>query len=389
MRFFNLILRNTFRHRLRAFLTVAGVTIALLAFCMISTMIDAWYSGVNRSAKNRLITRNAVSLIFYLPISYFETIKGIPGIETVGHGNWFGGIYKDERNRFAQFAINDSYLDVYPEYLLSKDERDTWNGDRSGILIGEELANNFDLKVGQRFQMQGTIFPGQWDFTVRGILKPRDATTPSKVMFFHYEYLNESNKVTLMREPDHVGFFAIQLKPGADPAQVSQAIDAKFANSYAETLTETETAFQQGFVSMSETIILALRSISVVVIIIMLLVLTNTMIMAARERYREYAIIKALGFDKQVLFKIIVGESMTLSIIGYLCLLVALYFIFVVITPKRLLGDLTSFFPSFSLHPELLLISLAVTLGIGALAGVIPFLQISRLKVVDGLRRVG
>lgn len=389
MNLFTLIFRNAFRHKLRAVLTVIGVTIALLAFCMINTMINAWYSGVNKSAKNRIITRNAVSLIFYLPISYLETVKNVPGVDLVGHGNWFGGIYKDERNRFAQFAINDGYLDVYPEFIFDKGERDAWRADRSGILIGEELANNFGLKVGQRIQIQGTIFPGMWDFTVRGIFKPRQNSTPTKQMFFHYEYLNESLKVTRIREPDHIGFFAIQLKPGADPAAVSQAIDAKFANSYAETLTETETAFQQGFVSMSETIILALRSISFVVIIIMLLVLTNTMIMAARERYREYSIIKALGFERGTLFKVLIGESLILSLIGYVILLGALYFIFGVITPKRLLGDLVTFFPIFQLQSDLLVTSFLVAVGIGVLSALPPFFQIAKLRVVDGLRRVG
>ena len=230
-----IIRRNAFRHPLRSLLTAVGIAVALFAFCMIRTFIGAWYSGVEASAKNRLVTRNSVSLIFYLPLSYQNTISQVAGVAKVGMGNWFGGIYKDERYRFQQFAIDENYLDVYPEFRVDPSDRSAWSLDRSGILVGRDLANNFGLKVGDTFRLKGTIFPGLWDFTVRGIFDGREGTPDTRIMLFHWSYLNERNRAEIGRQPDQAGFYVIQLLPGADPAVVSKEIDTRFANSYAET----------------------------------------------------------------------------------------------------------------------------------------------------------
>lgn len=382
-----LILRNSLRHRLRTLLTAFGISIALLSFCFIQTVIDAWYSGVEASAKNRIISRNAVSLIFYLPLSYRGVIESVPGVAKVGYGNWFGGRYKDETFRFAQFAIDNVYLDVYPEFQIRPDQRREYEADRQGALLGAELAEKFGVKVGDVIQLQGTIFPGLWQYTVRAIFTSQEGSGDERTMFMHWDYLNERNKREINRQPDHVGYFVIQLEPGADPAVVSRAIDERFANTYAETLTETETAFQQSFVSMSSTIILAMNVISLVVIVIMLLVLSNTMILSARERFREYSVLKAIGFSGGRLASLIAGESLLITLLGFLILCAMLAVIFS-LPPSAILGDVADFFPVFQLNPLNVVYCFAAALVVGALAAAIPAYNMFRLNVIEGLRRL-
>lgn len=386
--FRKIIFRNVLRHPLRSALTALGIAVALFAFCLIRTFIGAWYSGVDASAKNRLVTRNAVSLIFYLPLSYQPAIASVPGVAKVGLGNWFGGIYRDEKYRFQQFAVDDSYLDVYPEFRISDEARSAWKSDRTGILIGRELAKTLQLNVGDTFRLKGTIFPGLWDFTVRGIFDGREGTPDTRLMFFHWDYLNERNRVEIGRQPDQAGFYVIQLESGADPAIVGKAIDDRFANSYAETHTETETAFVQGFVSMSSTIIQTLNVVSGVVLGIMLLVLTNTVLMSFRERFREYSVLKSLGFESRNLAVLILGESMVLAVAGLGVLGVFLLPVFV-IPPQKLLGDLMNFFPVFRVSWLNVGICVVLAFFIALLSSAIPLLALRRMRIVDGLRRLG
>ncbi|MFN8389623.1 MAG: ABC transporter permease [Bdellovibrionota bacterium] len=388
MDFFKIIVRNVLRHPLRSGLTAFGIAVALFAFCMIRTLIGAWYAGVEASAKNRLIVRNSVSLTFYLPLAYQHTIEQVPGVEKVGFGNWFGGIYQDERYRFQQFATDNSYIDIYSEFSFDPAEKQTWLTDRKGVLVGRDLAKNFNFKPGDVIQLKGTIFPGTWEFTISGIFDARDKEKDTRLMFFHWDYLNEVNKATVARQPDNVGFYVVQLTPGANPAEVSKAIDARFANSFAETLTETETAFVQGFVSMSSTIINVLNVVSCVVLVIMLLVLANTMLMSFRERLREYSILKALGFETPALSKLILGEAALLVCCGLVVLAIFLIPFFVLPT-SVMLGALVNFFPVFRISGT----TIGLVLGVGALtalvASISPLISLRRLRVSESLRSIG
>lgn len=381
-----LILRNTVRHRLRAVLTIVGIFVALFAFTMIRTMVAAWYSGVDTSAKDRLIVRNAVSLVFYLPISYREDISTIPGVERVGYANWFGGNYQQERLRFAQFAVDPIYLDIYDEIEITREIKEAHLANRKGILVGEELAERWNLSPGKLIQLDGSIFPGPWEFEVTGVFKNKDKNGRSRTMYFHWDYLNERNRVEKWREPDHVGTFAVQVASGYDPAVVAKEIDAKFTNSFAETLTESETAFRRGFVSMSSSIIVALNIISSVVLVIMLLVLANTLIMSSRERYREYAILKSLGFTPAKVFLLIMGESLVLVLIACLVLGGVLSVIFS-LPPRQILGDLVDFFPVFELKSSTVYLALLMAATVSFLAALAPGFEIAKMKVVDGLRK--
>lgn len=388
MDLFRLVYRNCLRHPLRSGLTIVGVAIALLSFCMIRTMIDAWYVGVKASAKNRLVTRNAASLVFSLPVSYRDKIAKVPGVELVGYGNWFGGIYQDERQHFAQFAVDSNYIDIYPEFLLTPEEREAFRRDRRGAIAGQDIATKYGWKIGDTIPIKGTIYPGSWEFVLQGIYKGRDPSTVTRSLLYNWEYLNESNKVTNAKPPDSVGFYVIRIAADADPATVSKAVDDLFANSYAETLTETETAFQQGFVSMSSTIIGAMDIISVIVILIFLLILANTMVMTARERYRDYAIMKTLGFRAGHLGALVCGEALFLALLGFVLFSLLLIPVFGM-SAKFVLGELSNFFPVFALNPVILAGSFFIAVLVGVAAGVGPLRTVLRTKVADGLRRLG
>ena len=320
---------------------------------MIRALIGAWYAGVEASAKDRLITRNAVSLVFLLPRAYQSRIEKVPGVTAVSGGLWFGGIYKDEQYHLAQFAVDPNYFEVYNEFAVSPKELEDWHHDKRGALVGKEIAERFGLKPGDQVTLKGTIFPGNYELVLRGIFYPKDGVKDTKFMVFQYDYLNEANKTNPESHipPDQVGFYGVKLASGFDASKVSEQIDDLFKNSYAETLTQTETAFVQGFISMSSALILALNAISLVVIPIVLLVLSNTMLMTVRERFREYSILRAIGFGSGRILVIIIGESICMAIIAFIFLSVLLVPVFNY-SAAFIVGQLGGFFPKFPFEPS-------------------------------------
>ena len=188
------LVKNAFRHRLRTLLTVVGITIAILAFGLLRTVVSAWYAGVEASSASRLVTRNAISLIFSLPVSYREKLIRMPGVKQVSSANWFGGVYITEKNFFPNFAIEPkTYLELYPEFVLDPGEKEAFLHDRKGAVAGRKLAQRFGWKVGDSIPLKGTIFPGTWQFVLRGIYRGAESSTDENQFFFQWEYLNESS----------------------------------------------------------------------------------------------------------------------------------------------------------------------------------------------------
>jgi putative ABC transport system permease protein len=380
-----LLSRNAFRHRLRTLLTILGITVAILAFGLLQTVVSAWYAGVNASSSARLISRNAVSLVFSLPIAYQERIRHIEGVSSVSYANWFGGVYVTEKNFFPNFAIEPkSYLELYPEFVLSPEEKRAFLQDRKGCVVGKKLAERFGWKIGDMVPLKGTIFPGVWEFVVRGIYTGAEKSTDESQFFFHWQYLNETLRKTVARRADQTGIYLIGLKNPQSAAEVALAVDSTFKNSLAETLTETEKAFQLSFISMTEAIVVAIRIVSFVVIIIIMVVVANTMAMTARERIGEYAIFKAMGFQAHHITGMIFGESLFIAGTGG-CLGILLTF-----PVARKFGEVMgNFFPVFQVERSTLYMDLVFCLIVGVVAGVFPAWRAVKIKVADGLRRVG
>ncbi len=386
MKIIKLIIKNSLRHKLRTFLTILGIAIAVIAFGLLRTVVTAWNAGVEASSANRLITRQAVSFIFPLPYAYREKILNIPGVTNITYANWFQGVYIDKSQFFARLAVDhETFFDVYPEYLLTKKELEDFKKERNSCVIGTDIAKLYKLKIGDVMTIEGDIFPGRWDFVIRGIYRPRDKTTDATGMFFHWDYLNERMEKEMPSRANHVGWYIVQIKDPNQSAEISQKIDALFKNSTAETKTESERAFQQEFLASTSAIITAMNVISFVIIGIIMLVLGNTMIMSARERTREYAVMKTLGFEARHLTGLIMGESLLISFIGAgigLFLTFPIVEGFAMVIPK-------GFFPIFRLEPITVIFACSAAVFIGLISSIPPIQRALKTNIVDGFRFVG
>lgn len=385
MLIFNLLLRNVWRQKGRAVLTFFGLLVATLAFGLLSTVVSAWYAGAEGASNARLITRNAISLVFPLPISHADRIRQVEGVSSLSWANWFGGIYKEPKNFFPQFAIQpESYLNAYPEYLLTEAERTNFLKDRRAVVIGRKIANSYGLKVGDNLTLKGTIYPGDWEFQVAGIYEGRQTSTDTAQLFFHWDYLNEEAKRrNLPRAQNTTGVFIVQIAEPARAAEISLQVDSLFRNSAYETLTETEKAFQLGFVAMTEAIVVAIQIVSYVVILIIMAVMANTMAMTARERTGEYATLKALGFSPQFVAGLITAESLMLAVFG------GIAGALITFPVARAFGDaMGTIFPVFEVASQTTWMQLILALVVGLVAAAIPAWRVSRIRIVEGLRAI-
>lgn len=385
MHILKIITKNALRHKLRTFLTILGVAIAILAFGLLRTVISAWYAGVEASSASRLVTRNSISLIFPLPLSYKDKIRQVDGVKLVSFGNWFGGIYIDEKNFFANYAVEPKgYLTLYPEIIVPEDQKKAFLQDRKGAVAGRILIEKYRWKIGDIITLKGTIFPGEWDFVLRGIYTGRDKTVDESAFFFQWDYLNETMKKTTPRRADQVGWYMIGITNPNLAADVAVRIDKTFKNSLAETLTETEKAFQLGFISMTEAIVIAIKLVSFVVIFIIMVVVANTMAMTARERIGEYAVFKTLGFGGWHIARLIFGESLLISLIG--CILgIVLTFP----AADIFSSSLRTYFPVFNVATKTIYMDIGASVLVGSVAAVFPTWRAIKIRIADGLRRIG
>lgn len=378
-----LLFKNAFRHKLRTILTMVGLVVAISAFGFLNTIVEAWYGGVDGTSSTRLITRSAISMGSPLPLSYMQRIRSVEGVSGVTWANWFGGVYIDRKNFFPRFAVDPhTYFQLYPEYIVSDKERADFTHDRQGAIIGSKLAERFGWKVGDTIPLKGDIYPGTWNFTVRGIYRTRDAKTDGTMMFMQWQLLNESLRQragSLLA--DKVGVYIVNVTDSSETSTVSQRIDALFQDSPAETRTETEKAFQLGFVSMSETILLAIRGVSFVVLIIIMAVMANTMTMTARERLAEYATLKALGFSPSFVVKLLFGESLAIVFLGG-SIGIAVTFPMA----STFAQGMGALFKNFDVSYTTIWQQALASLVVGLVSAAWPAWKMSRIDIVQGLR---
>lgn len=380
-----LLLKNAFRHRLRTLLTIVGLVVAVSAFGLIRTILEAWYAGAEASSSTRLITRSATSLVVPLPLAYGDRLRSVDGVRSVSWANWFGGIYKEPRNFFPQFAVDAAtYLPLHPEFVIPLDQRIDFLRDRGGAVVGRKLAAKHGWQIGDKVPLIGTIYGGTWSFTVRAIYSGAESSTDENQLFFHWTYLDETlKKRSPTRRGAAVGVYVVGIDDPNNAALIGARIDEQFRNSRAETLTETEKAFQLGFVSMSEAILVALQAVSFIVIVIIMAVMANTMTMTARERLAEYATLKALGFGPGFVVRLLFGESLFIAVIGG-----ALGMLATLPLAQALASVAGGFFPNVHVSSGTLALQAAAALVVGGVAAAWPAWRMSRIDIVAGLRHV-
>lgn len=388
MKLLKIVLKNLFRHRLRTALTMLGIATAVMAFGLIRTIVGAWNAGVAASAANRMITHHSVSFIFPVPLPYRQQIARVPGVAAVSWANWFGGVYGDPndfKNFWPRLAVDPAtFFDLYPEFQVPPDQLAAFQKERNACIIGRKLAQQHGFKIGDAITMEGDIFPGRWEWVVRGIYTGRDQTVDETQMFFQWNYLYEQVRAREPGRPVEVGWYILRVEPPDAMPRVAAAIDEQSVNSRAPTKTESEKAFQQSFVAMSSAIITSLQVISVVIVGIILLVLANTIVMAVRERTREYAVLKTLGFSARHLVGLILGESLLIALCGGL-LGLALTFPMVAGFGKAL----PTFFPIINVAPLTIALALGAAVVAGLVAALFPATRVVRTPIVAGLRTVG
>jgi putative ABC transport system permease protein len=386
MKFFPLIWRYLWRRKLRTIFTLLAALFTFALFGVLIATNVAFALGVDVSGADRLVVIHKISLIMPLPISYKGRIAAVPGVEAVTHMNWFGGIYQDPKNFFAQMAVDTpTYLDIYPEFVVPPDQKKAWEADRTGAIAGRDLAQRFGWKIGDKIPIQGTIFTHKdgsrlWTFTLDGIYEPGKKGVDATQFFFHYDYLKEAAR----GGGDMVGWYTIRIADPKRATEISQKIDGLFANSPYETKTSTEKAFAQGFANQIGNIGLIVRYVVSAVLFGMLLVIGNTMAQAVRERTNELAVLKTLGYGNGLVLFLVIAESCLLAVSGAA---LGLLFSWAVLTP--LVGTmLKQFLPVFFIPGWGILLGLGIALLLGLLTGLVPGIQAMRLRIVDALRKV-
>jgi len=379
VKFLPLVLANLGRHKRRTLLTIASVALALFLFASLRTVVTTLAATAQFGGARRLVATNATGIVFPLPLAYANRIKAVPGVEAVSWANWFGGRYGDGKRFFANFAVDaESYLAMYPEIVMPADQREAFLKDKSSALIGNRLLTQFGWRLGQNVTLQGTIFPGDWTFTVRAVYTPTDPVIGDDVLIFHHALFDER-----IGRAGIAGWYIVQIDHPDHAAGIAKAIDDMFRNSSAPTKTGTEREFQASFATMWGNVSLLMGTIGLAVVFAILLVTANAMMMSARERTGEVAVLKTIGFSDRTLFTLVMIEAGVVALTGAA----------IGLGGAKLLYRATNFnglgfLPGFDVSTATLLLGAGVALGLMLASGIVPAVRAARLPVVQALRHV-
>ncbi|MGH9513927.1 MAG: ABC transporter permease [Terriglobales bacterium] len=372
--------KNSFRNKRRSILTVLSIGGSLLLLTFLITIWRSFYdSKPTEESAQRLIVRHKVSLVFNLPSYYRQKIAAIPHVKEVVNEQWFGGQYIDDKpeHYFAQFGTDPTELfKVYSEFKMPADQLAAWQHDRAGAIVDVGLAKKFGWKIGDRLNITGKIFPVNLELTIRGIFTPPD---PTQSIYFNKDYIDEG----FPRLKGSEGFFAVLAdSPQAVPG-VAQAIDAEFRNADRPTKTESEHAFQLGFIGMLGNIKAFIMSICLAVVFTILLVSANTMAMSIRERTREVAVLKTLGFTRKRILGLFIGEAVSLSLIGGF---IGSMLCYLAVTGMAAQGG---YFTGMKVTPLTIGAALLIAAVVGFCSSIVPSYHAAKVNIVEGLRHIG
>ena len=386
LKFLPLFFASLRRKPIRTSLTIASIIVAFLLFGLLKTMEGALAMGADLAGVDRLATMHKMSLIQNFPLSYLNRIRAVDGVVEAAGFVWMGGIYQDERNQLAAQATEaEAFLEVYPDYKLTPEQRADWLSDRGSMIVGKALADRFGWKIGDTVPIRSSFYRkadgggDTWDMRLAGIYEATNGDNQS--LFFHYDYLNEALARNAGR--DSLVWIVMKIRNPAHSQQVSTAVDALFANSPAETKTATERAFIQGFANQMGDIATIVTAVASAVFFTMLLVTANTMAQSVRERTNEIAVLKTLGYTKQTIAGLVLTESFAITALGGV----------VGLGVAALLADtignvMAQFFPVVGIPTSAYVTGAVLIVVLSLLAGVLPSMEASRLKITDALRKV-
>jgi len=374
-----LVFANLRRHILRTVLTVLGVALATFLFATLRSVVTTLNAGTEIASASRMVVQHATAIVFPLPMSYRARLAAVPGVEAVTWANWFGGQYGDGKVFFAQFAIDpESYLTMYPEISVPLVQRTAFQQERTAALVGKGLMELFGWRIGQDVTIRGTIFPGDWTFTIRGVYTPTVRALDDRSFIFHYDYLDERTEHRITP-----GWFILRLSDPALAPTVAQTIDETFRNSSSPTKTGTEKAFNQSFVTMWGNVQFLMNSIGMAVVFAILMVTANAMMMTARERTGEVAVLKTVGFTDRTLFVLVMVEACLVTLSGAVLGLGGAKLLYAG-TQFNAFG----FLPGFDVTAATLVIGFGIALVLALASGLVPALRAARLPIVQALRHV-
>lgn len=379
MKYLPLVLANLGRHKKRTVLTIASVALALFLFASLETVLTTMAAASRFGSARRLVSMNATGMTLDLPLAYANRLAAMPGVERVTWSNWFGGRYGDGKRFFASFAVDpQSYLELYPEIGVPPEQKEAFLRERGSACIGTRLQEVFGWKLGQDVTLQGTIFPGDWTFTVRCIYTPTDKVINDDMMIFHHAYLEER-----LGRPGRAGWYVMRIADPAAAAGIARRIDDQFRNSPSPTKTGTEQAFNASFATMWGNVGLLLDTIGLAVVFAILLVAANAMMMSARERTREVAVLKTIGFGDRTLFALVMLEAGVIAVTGAVLGLGGAKLLY-----RATNFNAAGFLPGFDVTTGTLLQGAGVALLLMLASGIVPALRSARLPVVQALRTV-
>jgi len=380
MRYLPFMLKSALRNVRRFVLTVLSVAVSLFMFCTLMTVLsELERENPSEVAHLRLVVRRATSLADPLPEGYRAKLAAVPGVRLVTPLTWFGGLYIDDRNFFANFASEPAtLLAVFPESTTGPAQFEAFQRDRTGALVGRGLAEQFGWKVGDRVTLLGTIYPVDMELTIRALY---DNDLDDRGFFFHRDYLEEA-----LGRPGRVGTFWLLAEAPHQLPRIAETVDAMFRNTDAETKTETERAFQLSFVAMLGNVKSLIVSICTMVVLTILLVTANTIAMTIRERAREIAVLKTLGFRRRTILAMLIGEAVGIAVAGGLVGSLGARVLYQAVDLSKLLQG---FFPLFEVTLQTICLALLIAAAIGVLSAGIPAWRAARIPVAEALRRVG
>ena len=375
--------KSAFRNKRRSILTVLSIAFSLLLLTLMMTIWRAFYiDKASAESAQRLVTRHRVSLTESMPGFYREKIRAVPGVKAVAPNNWFGGLYKDDKpeNMFAQFGTDpQEILKIFTDFTLPDDQVKAWQRDRAGVIVDTDLAKKYGWKLGDRIVLKGTIYPVDLELTIRGIYT---GPQPTDSVYFDQKYVEEA----VAFAKGKAGTFEILANSPDDVPKIAAAVDDMFRNSPEPTKTESEKAFYLSFVNSIGNVKAFILSICLAVLFATLLVSATTMAMSIRERTREVAVLKTLGFTRQTILRLYIGEGVLVALIGGIvgCLLAV-----VLITAMAHAPGMGIFLAGVKVTIPTLLVAIFVAGTVGLMSAIIPAYHSSKLDIVEGLRYIG